>query len=119
MHLHVILFAYSKPSLWEMKQHRGGWEDIRSGSLITALEIGRSQQLSMIEQDKLKVCMYAYMNVCMYVCIYVCMYAICMHASIYVYLCMHAWNHVCTYVYMYVCMYNIIIITSFRLIWSR
>ena len=46
-----------------MKQHRGGWEDIRSGSLIAALEIGRSQQLSMIEQDKLKVYNICYVNV--------------------------------------------------------
>ena len=48
-----------------MKQHRGGWEDVRSGSLISALEIGRSQQMSMIEQDKLKVCV---TNACMYIC---------------------------------------------------
>ena len=83
MHLYVILFGYSKPSLWEMKQHRGGWEDIRSGSLVAALEIGKSQQLSMIEQDKLKVCMCNCMYVRMYVCMYVCMLA-CMYACVYV-----------------------------------
>ena len=52
-----ILYGYRKPTLWEMKQHRGGWEDVKSMPLLSALEICQSQQIPQIELDKLNVCM--------------------------------------------------------------
>ena len=44
-----------RPTLWEIKQHQAGWEDVKSASLLSALEIAQSQLIPMVELDKLKV----------------------------------------------------------------
>ena len=72
--------------MWEMKQHHGSWEDVKSTSLISALEICQSQQIPVIEVDKLKVCVISavrrcacvHVRVCVYLSLYVCVLCVCM-----------------------------------------
>ena len=70
---HGILYWCRRPTLWEMKQHRGGWEDVKSTSLVSALEISQSQQIPVIEIDKLKVSVIntVFVRMCMRAHIYV------------------------------------------------
>ena len=51
----ILLGIRRRPTLWEIKQHQAGWEDVKSASLLSALEIAQSQLIPMVELDKLKV----------------------------------------------------------------